>query len=46
MAPVFSVAVIDDVGLELPWITVRLLGVGADRVKPNGAATVRDNVVV
>jgi hypothetical protein len=46
IAPVFRVAVIDEDGLVKPWITVKLLGEGADRAKPNGAATVNDRLVV
>jgi hypothetical protein len=43
---VFRVAVIEDDGLVLPWITVRLLGEGVDSVKPKGAITVNDRDVV
>jgi hypothetical protein len=46
VAPAVNVAVIDEVGLVEPWITVRLLGDGVERVNANGAATVRDSDVV
>jgi hypothetical protein len=46
MAPVARVAVIDDVGLVEPWITVKLLGDGVERVKAKVAETVRDSDVV
>jgi hypothetical protein len=36
---VFRVAVIDEEGLVFPATTVRLTGLGEDRVKPNGATT-------
>jgi hypothetical protein len=42
----FRVAVIDEAGLVLPWTIVRLLGEGADRVKPGGNWQSNDNVVV
>ncbi len=41
--PVTRVAIIDDVGLVLPWTTVRLLGEGLARLKLKvGAPTVTD----
>jgi hypothetical protein len=45
--PLVSVAVIDDVRLVLPWITVKLLGEGVDNMKLNGGGdTVNDSDVV
>ncbi len=46
VVPLTRVAVIDDVGLVLPWTTDRLLGEGVERLKSKaGAATVNDNVL-
>ncbi len=43
--PLTRVAVIDDVGLVLPWTTDRLLGEGVERLKSKvGAATVNEIV--
>jgi hypothetical protein len=38
--------VIEDDGLVKPWITVKLLGEGADRANPKGATTCNDREVV
>jgi hypothetical protein len=46
VAPAVNVAVIEEVGLVEPWMTVKLLGDGVDRVNAKGAATVRDSEVV
>ncbi len=42
--PVERVAVIDDVALVAPWMTVRLPGEGEERVNSNGVPTVTSNV--
>ncbi len=42
----FSVAVIDEAGVVLPGITVRLLGEGEDRVKPKCDWQINDSDVV
>jgi hypothetical protein len=45
--PLVRVAVIDDEPLVPPWLTVRLLGEGVERLKLNAAAvTVRVKVAV
>lgn len=45
VVPLTRVAVIEEVGLVEPWTTVRLPGAGVDRLKSNGAATVKDRLV-
>jgi hypothetical protein len=46
VAPLTKVAVIEDEGLVKPCTTVRLAGVGVERLKSKaGAATVRESVV-
>jgi len=47
VVPLTSVASIDDDGLVDPWITVRLLGNGVERLKSKaaGAETVRERLV-
>ncbi len=47
VVPLTSVASIDDDGLVDPWITVKLLGNGVERLKSKaaGAETVRERLV-